>query len=309
MIGTPSTFVISLTPFDSRDQLDVDALRLHLRRMRDAGVGVYVGGGGSGEGYTLTRDETAIVMRVAAEELEGRVPVRAMGVEPRSALEMRDLATMVAEAGLGAMQVYSLDTGHGRTPRPDELETYFCDILDEFPVDAVLSTHQSVGYWLPIDVLQRLVDRYPRIVGINVTSPDVTYLIRVIDAVGDRIEVHVGGAMQGLTALALGANGFLTSEANLAPRLTQSVITHWVGGDLIGAGNAFARVLRLYAAMATVGGVSGTKAALNQLGLPGGYPRKPRLPVPTEWEAQIAQILVDHDIRAVEELSVAIPSA
>ena len=302
MTGAPSTLVISLTPFDEHDRLDVDAYRRHLRRMRDAGIGVYVGGGGSGEGYTLTRDETEAVLHVAAEELNGHVPVRAMGVEPRSASDMVQLAKVVADAGLDSMQVYSLDPGHGRMPRPDELETYFCDILDALPVKAVLSTHQSVGYWLPIDAMVRLVDRYDNIIGINVTNSDVTYLVRVIDAVGDRIEIHVGGAMHGLTALALGANGFLTSEANLAPKLTQSVIDHWITGDLAGAADAFARVLRLYAAMANVGGVSGTKAALNQLGLPGGYPRKPRLPVPPEWEARIAQILRDHDVRGIEGL-------
>ena len=302
MTGAPSTLVISLTPFDEHDRLDIDAYRRHLRRMRDAGIGVYVGGGGSGEGYTLTRDETEVVLHVAAEELNGHVPVRAMGVEPRSAKEMLELAKAVADAGLDSMQVYSLDPGHGRMPRPDELETYFCDILDALPVKAVLSTHQSVGYWLSIDAMVRLVDRYDNIIGINVTNNDVTYLVRVIDAVGDRIEIHVGGAMHGLTALALGANGFLTSEANLAPKLTQSVIDHWTAGDLAGAADAFARVLRLYAAMANVGGVSGTKAALNQLGLPGGYPRKPRLPVPPEWEARIAQILRDHDVRGIEGL-------
>lgn len=302
MKGAPSTYVISLTPFDDHDRLDVEALRVHLRRMRDAGIGVYVGGGGSGEGYTLTRDETATLLRVAAEELGGHVPVRSMGVEPRSAREMVELAAVVADAGLPAMQVYSLDAGHGRMPRPDELETYFCDILDALPVQAVLSTHQSVGYWLQIDSLKRLVDRYPGIVGINVTNNDVTYLIRVIEAVGDRIEIHVGGAMQGLTALALGANGFLTSEANLAPKLAQSVIDRWVAGDLAGAADRFARVLRLYAAMAGVGGVSGTKAALNQLGLPGGAPRKPRLPVPPEWEARIATILTEHEVRELEGL-------
>lgn len=302
MTGAPSTLVISLTPFDEHDRLDLDAYRRHLRRMRDAGIGVYVGGGGSGEGYTLTRDETEAVLQVAAEELSGHVPVRAMGVEPRSASDMVQLAKMVADAGLDSMQVYSLDPGHGRMPRPDELETYFCDILDALPVKAVLSTHQSVGYWLSIDAMVRLVDRYDNIIGINVTNSDVTYLVRVIDAVGDRIEIHVGGAMHGLTALALGANGFLTSEANLAPKLTQSVIDHWIAGDLAGAAQAFARVLRLYAAMANVGGVSGTKAALNQLGLPGGYPRKPRLPVPPEWEARIAQILRVHDVRGIEGL-------
>ena len=302
MTGAPSTLVISLTPFDEHDRLDIDAYRRHLRRMRDAGIGVYVGGGGSGEGYTLTRDETEAVLQVAAEELNGHVPVRAMGVEPRSASDMVQLAKMAADAGLDSMQVYSLDPGHGRMPRPDELETYFCDILDALPVKAVLSTHQSVGYWLSIDAMVRLVDRYDNIIGINVTNSDVSYLVRVIDAVGDRIEIHVGGAMHGLTALALGANGFLTSEANLAPKLTQSVIDHWIAGDLAGAAEAFARVLRLYAAMANVGGVSGTKAALSQLGLPGGYPRKPRLPVPPEWEARIAQILRDHDVRGIEGL-------
>ena len=61
-------------------------------------------------------------------------------------------------------------------------------------------------------------------------------------------------------------------------------------------------MLRLYSAMAAVGGVSGTKAALNQLGLPGGFPRKPRLPVPVEWETRIAQILDEHDVRGVEDL-------
>ncbi|CAB4763174.1 MAG: hypothetical protein F2754_16930 [Actinobacteria bacterium] len=303
MTGAPSTLVISLTPFDEHDRLDVEAFRSHLRRMRDAGIGVYVGGGGSGEGYTLTPAEAFTVLRIAAEELNGHVPVRAMGVEPRSAKEMLELGAVVADAGLDSMQVYSLDTGHGRMPRADELETYFCDILDDLPVKAVLSTHQSVGYWLQVDSLRRLVDRYDNIIGINVTNPDIAYLIRVIDAVGDRIEIHVGGAMQGLTALALGANGFLTSEANLAPKLTQSVIDRWSAGDLHGAADAFARVLRLYAAMAAVGGVSGTKAALNQLGLPGGYPRKPRLAVPPEWDERIRELLVAHDIRSLEGLA------
>jgi 4-hydroxy-tetrahydrodipicolinate synthase len=302
MTGAPSTHVISLTPFDEHDRFDADAFRRHLGRLRDAGIGVYVGGGGSGEGYTLTRDEVQAILHIAAEELNGHVPVRAMGVEPRSAKEMLELGAMVADAGIEAMQVYSLDAGHGRMPRADELETYFCDILEDLPVKAVLSTHQSVGYWLQIDALKRIVERYDNVIGINVTNPDITYLARVIDAVGDRIEVHVGGAMQGLTVLALGGNGFLTSEGNLAPKLTQSVIDHWVAGRYAEAHDAFAKVLRLYTAMSVVGGVSGTKAALNQLGLPGGYPRKPRLPVPPEWESRIARILDEHDIRGVEGL-------
>jgi 4-hydroxy-tetrahydrodipicolinate synthase len=296
----PSTHVISLTPFDDDEAFDVEAFRLHLRRMREAGVGVYVGGGGSGEGYTLAPEEVETILHVAVEELKGHVPVRAMGVEPRSASEMLRLAAVAETAGVDAIQLYSLDAGHGRRPSTEELEGYFCDILDHLRIPAVLSTHQSVGYFLPVDLIVRLTERYEQLVGINVTNPDVTYLVQVIDAVGGRLEVHVGGAMQGLTVLALGGQGFLTSEANLAPKLCQSVIDRWVEGDLAGTASAFAHVLRLYTGLAEVGGVSGTKAALGILGLPGGRPRRPRLPVPDEWRDRIAVVLDELDLLTVE---------
>ena len=63
--------------------MDEVALRGHLRRMAAAGIGVYLGGGGSGEGYVLSPDETRRLLQIGVEELQGKVPVRAMGVEPR----------------------------------------------------------------------------------------------------------------------------------------------------------------------------------------------------------------------------------
>lgn len=296
-----STYVISITPFSADGSLDADGLRAHLGRMRAAGVGVYVAGGGSGEAYTLTTDETETVLRVAVEELKGRVPVRAMGVEPRSADEMVRFIGMAERAGVDATQIYSLDGGHGWVPRPDELEGYYRDILSEVRSPVVLSSHQSVGYWLPVPVIERLVERHDNIIGINVTHPDVTYLVRVVEAVGDQIEVHVGGPMQGLTALALGATGFLTSEANLAPRLCQSVISHWEAGDHANAAAAFSTLLRLFTALSEAGGLAATKAALAHLGLPGGTVRKPRL-LPTDVLEKLAPALLELDIPQVEDL-------
>src|SRR5581483_1652965 len=109
--GAPSTYVISLTPFDADDRLDEEALRGHLRRMAAAGVGVYLGGSGSGEGYTLGDDELDRIFAIGREELRGKVPVLAMGVEPRTAAQMIELGRRVADAGLDGMQVYSLDQG------------------------------------------------------------------------------------------------------------------------------------------------------------------------------------------------------
>src|SRR5204863_8433258 len=125
------------------------------------------------------------LLAAAAGELSGQVPTRAMGVEPRTARQMIDFGRQVKAAGLDAMHVYSLDMGHLGVPRPTELERYFRDLLDAVDVETVLSTHFSVGYMVPIDLLAQLCDDYPSIVGINCSiSQDFTYLVRPLDEVG-----------------------------------------------------------------------------------------------------------------------------
>ena len=125
-----STHCISLTPFTAAGDLDEQALRDHLRRLGRSGIGVYVAGSGSGEGYTLSRAERLRVMEIAGEELSGVVPVRVMGVEPRTADEAISLGADTVAVGLDAMQLYSLDMGHGYTPRREELEGYLHTVLD-----------------------------------------------------------------------------------------------------------------------------------------------------------------------------------
>ncbi|HEX6310568.1 MAG TPA: dihydrodipicolinate synthase family protein, partial [Acidimicrobiia bacterium] len=194
-----STFVVSLTPFTTDETLDEDGLRAHLRRLRAGGIGVYLGGSGSGEGYTLSAGERRRVLEIGVEELRGRVPVRAMGVEPRSAGEMIELGGVAAHAGVDALQVYSLDQGHGNQPRPDELERYLTDVLDAVALPVVLASHQAAGYHLPVELIGALLDRYSgAIVGVNCTSNDLTYLVRVLDTVAGRVDVHVGGPMHAL---------------------------------------------------------------------------------------------------------------
>jgi 4-hydroxy-tetrahydrodipicolinate synthase len=287
--GRHSTFVISLTPFTEDGALDDGALRAHLRRLRASGIGVYLAGSGSGEGYTLTREERRRVLDIGAEELGGSVPVRAMGVEPRAAAEVIELAEDAVAAGVDATQVYSLDLGHGYLPTPDEQRTYLRTVLDHAPGALVLSTHQSVGYHYETELLDTLLGEYPNVVGINVTHRDLVYVAEVVDAVAGRVDVHVGGPMHALGATALGATGYLSSEGNLAPRLCVSVIDHLDADDRDRAAHAHRRVMELHQATQALGGIVGAKAALRLLGAAGGWPRPPRLPVAPER----AQSLVD----------------
>jgi 4-hydroxy-tetrahydrodipicolinate synthase len=293
----PSTFVISITPFDRKERFDEQGLRDHFRRLAASGIGVYVAGGGSGEAYTLSKTETRRILEIAGEELQGKVPTRAMGKEPRTAKEMIEFGRMVEAAGLEAMQLYSLDAGHGAQPSRAVLERYLNDVLSSLTVPQIISTHQSVGYYIPVDLLAELVNRYDHVIGINVTNPDIRYLVQLLDLVGQRVEIHVGGPMQGLTALSLGATGFLSSEGNVAPKLCVSVIEHYKAGNLTECFDAFRTLLRLFTAGMSYGGA---KTANRILGVAGGYPRRPRLAPSEEAEVAFAKVLDELDIRAIE---------
>jgi 4-hydroxy-tetrahydrodipicolinate synthase len=298
-----SAFVISITPFTESGALDDEAARGHYRRLAAAGIGVYVGGGGSGEGYTLAPDETRHLLELAVDELKGKVPVRAMGVEPRTAQQMIDFMALAKSVGVDAAQLYSLEVGHGHRPTMDEVERYLTDVLETTEIPCIISTHQSVGYKVPVVLLDRLVSRYETVIGINCSHADVRYLREIVDAVGDRVDVHVGGEAQALVAWAAGATGFLSSVANVAPKLAMSVVDSYNAGELTATFDAFDRLNRFAGLVYEHGGILAQKAFLNSLGLPGGYPRRPHLPVTDEVVAKVAALADELDIQAVEQWS------
>ena len=297
-----STFVISLTPFTEDGALDEAGLRAHLRRMAAGGIGVYLAGSGSGEGYTLDRAERRRVLEIGAEELGGKVPVRAMGVEPRTASEVVTLAEDAVAAGVEATQVYSLDLGHGYLPTPDEQRAYLRAVLDGAPGDLVLSTHQSVGYHYEPALVDELLADYPRVIGMNVTHRDLVYVAEMLDAVDGRVDVHVGGPLHALGATALGATGYLSSEGNLAPHLCVSLVLLLDADDRDGATHVHDQVMEIHQATQALGGIVGAKAALRLLGAPGGWPRPPRLPVAPERAQTLVDVLVRLGVAEQEHL-------
>jgi 4-hydroxy-tetrahydrodipicolinate synthase len=301
--AAPIAYAVGITPFSADGSLDEPALRAHLQRLAAAGIGVYLGGSGSGEGYTLDEREARRVLEIGVEELRGRVPVRAMGVEPRTGAEMIAYARVAADVGVDALQVYSLDVGHGNRPRPDELRRYLSDVLDAVTLPVVLSSHFSVGYGLPPDLVGDMVDQHDAITGINCSHDDLTVLVALLDAVGDRVEVHVGGPVHALSCLALGGHGFLSSEGNLTPRLCASLVDAHARGDFTSSAAAYAWLLRLHAGLRRLGGIAATKYALELLGLPGGTVRAPRLPLDDDRRAAVAALVEALDVRGVEGVS------
>ena len=300
-----STFTCTVTPFAPDGSLDCDAWRAHVDRLASVGMGLYVGSSSPGEGYALTAAETELVYGIAADTAAGRVSARAMGVETHTAAEYLDLVAMAEAAGLEAMQIYCVDSGHANTPTPGELEAYFRTVLEGSAIPCVLSSHIFSGYVVPLDVLDRLVGEYApdKLFGVNVTNTDMTYVTRLADTVDGRCDVHVGGPMQALAILALGGQGFLSGDGNIIPATCRQVVTAHASGDFTASQAAYAQVMRFFSANRWPGGsMRFLKAVMACAGLPGHTLRPPFAPLDPDVISEIADALSRLDIPELADL-------
>ena len=280
-------FLCSITCFDADGALDLTAQSALFERAARAGVGLYVGSASPGEGHALRPEETDALLRAAVAAAGGRVSVRAMGVEPRSAAQMIEFLELAGGTGVDAAQIYSLDMGHGGQPTPAELESYFRRAIESTGLPVALSSHMYNGYLVPPEMIERLAADYPHLIAVNATTPDVPYLSELLERVRGRLEVCVGGPMHALTALGMGGDGYLCTEAALIPERCAALGRHFERGEIEKAAAAHADVLRW---MRTLGCVSGmsvrrTKAAMTVFGLQGTGLREPHAPLdPAEIE-------------------------
>jgi 4-hydroxy-tetrahydrodipicolinate synthase len=120
----------------------------------------------------------------------------------------------------------------------------------------------------------------------------MVYVAEIVDAVGGRVDVHVGGPMHAVGSTALGATGYLSSEGNLAPRLCVALVECLDRGDRDVAAHVHRQIMEIHETTQSLGGIVGAKAALRLLGAPGGWPRPPRLPVAPERAQALVDVLV-----------------
>jgi 4-hydroxy-tetrahydrodipicolinate synthase len=266
-----------ITPFKRNGDLDEQALREHLQRMLAAGLDIDIGTSGTGEGHLISPAENHRILSIAAEEVGDKANICALGVEPRSANEMVEFHELVASTGVRVAQIYSLDMGHGYQPGRPELERYFRTVLDKTTLRVWLSTHQVVGYMVPLELLADLVADYEQIDAVICSTDDVGYLVALHHLVGASVSIYTGGPRQAATNLSLGGAGWGSAEANLVPRFCAEVCEAFNAGDIQTMGERYSRVMRVWTANSRSGGSVGIKAVLRRLGLPGGYSREPRL--------------------------------
>jgi len=302
-------FCMAATPFAAHGSLDLDALRLHLRRIAEAGNGVYLGSGGAGEGHVLTPAELRQIYDAGVAECGGRVPVYANPRESRSALAMYEVAREAVAARVDVVQIYQLDAGHGMIPTPREQETYFRELLAELDHPLAISIHAYAGYAASPSLLAALVRDFPQICAVNVMGPPNAYFMEVRDALPASVRLYTS-VLNVLQGFALGASGALLAENNVIPNVCRRIADGWASRDLTMASDA-ARTVQRFSNVVNRWAPSTArwvKMALKVLELPGGNGvlRRPYLLPPEEEQQDMLRAFQRLRIRELEGLPAAV---
>ena len=299
-------YVASVTAFARDGRFDPSGQARHFARLADAGVSAIIGSSGVGEGYTLDDEERRQLFEVAQRVMGSTGGFVLMGMEARTAEQMIRLCKLAEPYKPAAVHVYGLEMGHGARATAAEAERFLRDILGAVEIPCVLCNQpQMNGFELPIALLERLVRDHDHIVGVQDISGDLRYLAAVTAEFGTELEL-LTTLPQAIGLLGLGGQGFSCSEGNIVPELCASVVQLFIGGDAAASRTAYQKLLGVNRAVSDVASSTGpaTKAALRDLGLPGGSGlRAPRLWPSEDDRAQLLAALHSLQIAELQRLT------
>jgi 4-hydroxy-tetrahydrodipicolinate synthase len=265
-------FPALVTPFTEDDQVDEEAFRVLIRHVLPHVDGV-VPAGTTGEFVYLTEAEKRLVIDIAIDEVEGRVPVVA-GTGCASTKDTVALTRYAKDAGATAALVVA---PFYLKPTFNEVYEHF-EAVNEVGLPIVLyNIPQCAGThfkWWTAEGMAYL----DNVVGIKDSSGDMPFLMALFEKVKGRIGIFCGHDEIVMAALAAGADGAILASANLIPDIWQKTYAAVKAGDLATAQDWQARVQKLVRIIIRKGATQAVKEGLRMMGLEMGNSRHPIMP-------------------------------
>jgi 4-hydroxy-tetrahydrodipicolinate synthase len=267
-----------ITPFSKAGEIDEPALRRQVNFLIAQGVNFIVANGCTGEFWAQTMEERKRVVHIIVEAAAGRVPVIG-GSSANSTPEVIEYSRYHREIGCSGVMIMPPFLVR---PNKEDIFHHYKAVSDtvEIPILLYNIPRDTVNDLTP-DLVDRLAD-LPTVVAIKDSTFDFNIFYQLQTLVGDRIRVLIGpSTMFGHAALELGADGWVDTYSNLWPALTIDLYNASKSGDLTRAKEIQAKAaeFRRWLSGSDRNMYCAVKAAMNILGLPGGYPRLPLRPL------------------------------
>jgi len=278
-----------VTPFDAGGDLDVAAFGANIRAHLAAGLHGIVVGGSTGEAALLDEAERLRLVEAARKEIQrDRLLVVGTGGESTRGVIARNRAA--AQHGADAVLVVAPHYYAGAMTS-DALREHYTRVADASPVPVLLYTiPKYMHFALPPELVLELA-KHGNIAGMKDSSGDASLFTRYMEARTDNFHVMTGSAGLLTEALRMGADGGILAAALFAPAFALEIFAAVKEGHVARTDAAQAQLTPLGARIVGAMGVPGVKAALDAVGLRGGEPRLPLLPLEAALRGELLQLL------------------
>jgi 4-hydroxy-tetrahydrodipicolinate synthase len=282
-------FVPHITPFSQNGELDLTALRTCVRFWLKGGVSGLVPCGSNGEAPYLSREERMQVIETVTDEVNGKIPVIA-GTGSMSTKETILFTKDAKDLGVDATLVV---TPFYFKPSNKEIYEHYKAVLEAVDIPIVLySVPKFTGFSLEPTVIAQLASEYENVVGVKDSGGNLGTITEIIRIVGDKISVLAGTADLALSTLMLGGSGAVVAVANVFPKMCSDLYESFLKSDYKKASNLQLPISYINEVLVKrYNQLSAIKEALNILGLPAGYPRKPALSLNDKEKKEIENLI------------------
>ncbi len=238
-LGLRGIVTVLNTPFTVRNELDVEALRRHVRKALAAGVAGFLAPGMASEVDKLTTAERGLFVRTVLEEAKGKAVVIG-GASAESGADRVRLARQLVAAGCDGVLVsipYQNDEQYSDAVR---------EVAGTSPPFLMLQDWDPRGYGVPVATLVRLFETVETVRAVKVeVAPTGRKYSELLAATGGRLHVSGGWAvMQMIEALDRGVHAFMPTALHAVYVRIYRLHT---AGDRQTARDLFERVLPVLA--------------------------------------------------------------
>jgi 4-hydroxy-tetrahydrodipicolinate synthase len=285
------SIVALITPF-FQGQVDKLALRALVQWHIEEGSQGIVVCGSTGEGGLLTPQERQEVLSLTLETTQGRIPI-IMGC---SSLSTAEAVANVMAAEKGGAAAALVMTPYYMKPMPEGIFQHFEAISKASSLPIIIYNHPGrTGIDLSIPLLVRLAN-LPTVVGVKDSGTDMRRPLQLRQATSKQLCFFSGDDPTTAAYLAKGGDGFISTTANVAPKLCRQMISAWEEGDLRSFANLRDQLFPLHEALLLESNPSPLKFGVSLLGKCHNDVRLPLIPVSSPTEKAVREAMVSNGL-------------
>jgi len=282
------------TPFDAAEELDLKALERNLGAWNAYPLGGYVVLGTNGEMPHVSEAEKLAYFEAARKHIPaGKLFMAGCGCE--STHSTIALVKQAAALGADVAIVISPSAYKSKMDGP-ALTDFYRRVADASPIPVSLyNMPANTMVDMPADLIIAL-SQHPNIAGVKDSGGNLAKLGQIVQGARPGFQVLAGSAGFLYPALCLGAVGGVPALANIAAQQCCDILALFTQGKHEEARRLQLRMIAPNTAVTTQFGVAGLKAAMEMVGLYGGRPRSPLMPLGEEQKGTLRKVLQEAGI-------------